>query len=90
MYVRFLTAADDVMETAIQVGLKRTGVHTSEEAQQHWRDLSAVRAKLYPLRTELRLVVDQPVYERAEALFAYLFDFGEEALNASGGMALGP
>jgi hypothetical protein len=80
LYVRFLTAADDEQETAIQVGLKHTGIHTREEARQHWRDLSAARAKLFPLLTELRLVVDQPVYERAGALCAFLFEFGEKTL----------
>jgi hypothetical protein len=80
MYVRFLTAAEDEHEAAFQVGLKRTAIYSIEEGQQHWRDLSAARAKLRPLLTELRLVADQSVHERAAKLSASLYEFGETAL----------
>jgi hypothetical protein len=43
-------------------------------------DLSEARAKLFSLLTELRLVADQPVYERAGALCTFLFEFGEKVL----------
>jgi hypothetical protein len=81
VYVRFLTAAEDEDETALQVGSKRTAIHTLEEGQQHWRDLSAARAKLRILLTELRLVADQPVYEHAVRLSAYLNALGNKALE---------
>ena len=81
VYVRFLTAAEDEHETAIQVGLKRTASHTLDEGQQHWRDLSAARAKLHMLLTELRLIADQPVYNCAARLSAFQYEYGDKALD---------
>ena len=81
VYVRFLTAAEDEHETALQVGLKRTGIYTHEEGQQHWRDLSEARAKLHMLLTQLRLVANQPVYDRAARLSVYQYDFGDTTLG---------
>ena len=64
-----------------RVGLKRTASHTLEEGQQHWRDLSAARAKLHMLLTELRLIADQPVYNCAARLSAFQYEYGDKALD---------
>jgi hypothetical protein len=83
IYVRFLATAENEFESAIQVGLKRTSIHSLEEGQQHWRDLSAARANQRSLLTEMLLVADQPVYERAAKLSAYLYELGEKALGGT-------
>ena len=82
VYVRFLGAADQAMQQAWETGRKRTAVHNTAEAQEHWHEWTSVRHELERVLTEVRLAAPVTVYLLSNRSAMETFVFGAEAINA--------